>query len=390
MLDVTIAALDTIKVRMQLSRKGRGTGERPRGFFATGAHIVRRESPLGLYKGLGAVLAGIVPKMAIRFMSFEQYKGFLANRETGVTSAQGVFFAGLLAGITEAVAVVNPMEVVKIRLQAQQHSLADPMEKPRYHNAAHALYTIVREEGFLTLYRGVALTAARQATNQAANFTAYQELKALAQRLQGTKDLPSYETATIGLISGALGPFSNAPIDTIKTRIQRATKVEGETAVGRVMKGTYTTLLTRQSLARCLRKRASAPSGRASRPVSPVSPPVRLSCSRSTKRSRVCLKTVASPRPPTWSSSKCDDTPVDLPMRSHTCRALDEVPRLSRDIRGYPRSWQYARLRRKEAVPPRRTFRNPVCFPDSERLLDTEGILSIEGTRLSFSTRHTS
>lgn len=62
--------------------------------------------------------------------------------------------------------MVNPMEVVKIRLQAQQHSLADPLEVPRYRNAAHALYTIIREEGFLTLYRGVALTAARQATNQ--------------------------------------------------------------------------------------------------------------------------------------------------------------------------------------------------------------------------------
>lgn len=65
-----------------------------------------------------------------------------------------------------AVVVVNPMEVVKIRLQAQQHSLADPLEVPRYRNAAHALYTIVREEGIMTLYRGVALTAARQATNQ--------------------------------------------------------------------------------------------------------------------------------------------------------------------------------------------------------------------------------
>ena len=232
----TCHPLDTIKVRMQLSRRGRGAGEKPRGFFATGVHIVRRESPLGLYKGLGAVVAGIVPKMAIRFMSFEQYKLALANRETGVTSPQGVFVAGLLAGTTEAVAVVNPMEVVKIRLQAQQHSLADPLEKPRYQNAAHALYTIVREEGFGTLYRGVALTALRQATNQAANFTAYQELKSLAQRVQQTQDLPSYETATIGLISGALGPFSNAPIDTIKTRIQRAAKVEGETAMSRIVK----------------------------------------------------------------------------------------------------------------------------------------------------------
>ena len=62
--------------------------------------------------------------------------------------------------------VVTPMEVVKIRLQAQQHSLADPLEAPRYRNAGHAVYAIIREEGFSTLYRGVSLTALRQATNQ--------------------------------------------------------------------------------------------------------------------------------------------------------------------------------------------------------------------------------
>ena len=31
-------------------------------------------------------------------------------------------------------------------------------------------------------------------------------------------ELPSYQHMVIGLISGAMGPFSNAPIDTIKTR----------------------------------------------------------------------------------------------------------------------------------------------------------------------------
>jgi len=72
--------------------------------------------------------------------------------------------------------------------------------------------------------------------NAAANFTAYQEIKAWAQKFQGTTELPSYQTAVIGLISGALGPFSNAPIDTIKTRIQRASRVEGETAISRVTK----------------------------------------------------------------------------------------------------------------------------------------------------------
>ena len=85
--------LDTIKVRMQLSRsrKMRGVSPatlkfdsdlcmeggandqlKPLGFFATGKQIAARETPLGLYKGLGAVVSGIVPKMAIRFASFER------------------------------------------------------------------------------------------------------------------------------------------------------------------------------------------------------------------------------------------------------------------------------------------------------------------------------
>lgn len=62
-----------------------------RGVFATGAYIVRRETPLALYKGLGAVLSGIVPKMAIRFASIEAYKGWLADKETGKTSVGGIF-----------------------------------------------------------------------------------------------------------------------------------------------------------------------------------------------------------------------------------------------------------------------------------------------------------
>ena len=74
--------------------------------------------------------------------------------------------AGLGAGTTEAVMVVCPMEVVKIRLQAQVHSMTDPLDIPKYRNAAHALYVILKEEGIGTLYRGVALTALRQATNQ--------------------------------------------------------------------------------------------------------------------------------------------------------------------------------------------------------------------------------
>ncbi|KAK3295344.1 mitochondrial carrier domain-containing protein [Chaetomium fimeti] len=229
--------LDTIKVRMQLSRRGREPGMPKRGFVATGLEIVRKETPLGLYKGLGAVLTGIVPKMAIRFTSFEWYKQVLSHKETGVVSGQSLFLAGLAAGVTEAVAVVTPMEVVKIRLQAQHHSMADPLDIPKYRNAAHALYTIVKEEGAGALYRGVSLTALRQGSNQAVNFTAYTYFKEWLYQWQpeyrGTS-LPSYQTTLIGLVSGAMGPLSNAPIDTIKTRLQKMRAEEGTTALQRI------------------------------------------------------------------------------------------------------------------------------------------------------------
>lgn len=86
-----IAGADTIKVRMQLSRRARAPGAKKRGFLTTGAEIVKRETPLGLYKGLGAVVTGIVPKMAIRFTSFEAYKKVLANKETGVVTGRATF-----------------------------------------------------------------------------------------------------------------------------------------------------------------------------------------------------------------------------------------------------------------------------------------------------------
>ncbi|KAI5450170.1 Mitochondrial succinate-fumarate transporter [Naganishia albida] len=232
--------LDTVKVRMQLSKSRKARGLKPLGPWATAKQIVARETPMGLYKGLGAVVTGIVPKMAIRFASFEAYKNALSDKE-GKLKPKGVFLAGLLAGATEAVLVVSPMEVVKIRLQAQQHSLADPLDVPKYRNAAHAAFTIVREEGISTLYRGVALTALRQATNQGVNFTAYQEFKRLAKEYQpqyAATELPSWQTMLLGLVSGAMGPFSNAPIDTIKTRIQKASKEPGETALSRFTKVT--------------------------------------------------------------------------------------------------------------------------------------------------------
>ena len=169
--------------------------------------------------------------MAIRFSSFEFYKDKLADSATGETSTMGIFLAGLGAGATESVAIVTPMDVIKIRLQSQRHSLSDPLDIPKYRNAGHCAYVIIKEEGVAALYKGITLTVLRQGTNQAANFTMYQYLKkkfgdGAPVDGNGNPIIPWYQHLGSGFISGAAGPLFNAPIDTIKTRIQKSTSSE--------------------------------------------------------------------------------------------------------------------------------------------------------------------
>jgi len=78
---------------MQLSRRQRAPGVKRKQFFTVGKDIIQKEGPLALYKGLGAVVTGIVPKMAIRFSSFEFYKSLApTSPETGKIAPSGVFF----------------------------------------------------------------------------------------------------------------------------------------------------------------------------------------------------------------------------------------------------------------------------------------------------------
>ena len=73
--------------------------------------------------------------------------------------------AGLAAGTTEAVTVVTTMEVLKVRLQGQKSSNREAGDTPKYRNAVHAAYIIAKDESPKALFKGMSLTALRQATN---------------------------------------------------------------------------------------------------------------------------------------------------------------------------------------------------------------------------------
>merc|ERR1740139_2031389 len=203
---------------------------------------------MALYKGLTAVYTGIVPKMAIRFVSFEYYRDILGGWHgryfnTQATSASSTptpavtFLAGLLSGLTEAVAIVTPAEVCKIRMQSQYHSLLDPsqMSNAKYKNVAQTAALVAREEGIGALYKGVVPTMLRQGCNQAVNFTVYswskKQLLAWKRKkreeqmaaggggsaaIEREVQLDHWQTLLLGGLSGGMGPLANNPLDVVK------------------------------------------------------------------------------------------------------------------------------------------------------------------------------
>eukprot|EP00568_Trieres_chinensis_P006472 CAMPEP_0183315828 /NCGR_PEP_ID=MMETSP0160_2-20130417/52977_1 /TAXON_ID=2839 ORGANISM="Odontella Sinensis, Strain Grunow 1884" /NCGR_SAMPLE_ID=MMETSP0160_2 /ASSEMBLY_ACC=CAM_ASM_000250 /LENGTH=238 /DNA_ID=CAMNT_0025481495 /DNA_START=14 /DNA_END=727 /DNA_ORIENTATION=- len=182
--------------------------------------------------------------MAIRFVSFEQYREalqgvacgapFHARRpEPGQFDQRVTFLAGLLSGLTEAVMVVTPAEVCKIRMQSQYNSMIDPaqLKHRKYTNVAQTAYVIVKEEGLGALYKGVVPTMMRQGCNQAVNFTTYNAFKKRViewRKEKGQKEeLEHWQSLLLGGISGGFGPMVNNPLDVVKTRMQKQVIVPG-------------------------------------------------------------------------------------------------------------------------------------------------------------------
>ena len=207
------------------------------GPIGTARRIIQREGFFSLYKGLSAVYTGIIPKMAIRFVSFEQYREALQSiagpPSSGAQFSTSVnFAAGLASGLTEAIMIVTPAEVCKIRMQSQYNSLMDPSQLARrkYTNVAQTAFVIVKEEGIGALYKGVVPTMMRQGCNQAVNFSTYNFFKKKLLERQNKKELVHWQSLVLGGISGGFGPMVNNPLDVVKTRMQKQVIKPGKQA----------------------------------------------------------------------------------------------------------------------------------------------------------------
>ena len=93
------------------------------------------------------------------------------------------------------------------------------LAKPQYRGLVHGVSTIVKQEGFSGIYKGLNATLLKQGTNQMIRFGVMDSLKAY-HKDNGWGPMKWYHTAVYGGLAGAASVIGNTPIDVVKTRMQ--------------------------------------------------------------------------------------------------------------------------------------------------------------------------
>lgn len=214
--------IDVIKTRLQLDRSGTY-----KGIIHCGATVSRTEGVRALWKGLTPFATHLTLKYALRMGSNAVLQSAFKDSETGKLSNHGRILSGFGAGVLEALVIVTPFEVVKIRLQ-QQKGLSPELLK--YKGPVHCARLIIREEGLLGLWAGAAPTVMRNGTNQAAMFTAKNAFDVLLwKKHEGDgKVLQPWQSMISGFLAGTVGPVCTGPFDVVKTRLMAQSHEVGE------------------------------------------------------------------------------------------------------------------------------------------------------------------
>jgi len=198
------------KTRVQLrQKKGQPTPKNP---FKVVLQVYRTEGVAALYKGCSTLVIGSVGKDAIRFLSFDTIKNQFKDPETGTLSPLRNLAAGMLSGVVASITAVTPTERIKTAL------IDDARTEKRYRSMTHCIRTVLKEDGFLGLYRGFAGTTLKQAGATAFRMGTYNILKDYEMK----HEIPQ-STATNfanGSVAGIVTTLATQPFDTIKTRCQ--------------------------------------------------------------------------------------------------------------------------------------------------------------------------
>ncbi|KAF2639938.1 mitochondrial carrier [Massarina eburnea CBS 473.64] len=229
---------DLVKVRLQTAEKGVYSGA----MDVVRRTIAREGLARGLYAGVSAPLVGVTPMFAVSFWGYDVGKQLVSSFSTvekGQYSVGQVASAGFFSAIPMTI-ITAPFERVKVLLQIQGQKQLAPGEKPKYAGGVDVVRQLYKEGGIRSVFRGSAMTLARDGPGSACYFATYEIVK----RKLTPKDLVTGQPGQLSLtaVMAAGGAAGIAmwipvfPIDTIKSRLQSA---EGRPTISGTIKGIH-------------------------------------------------------------------------------------------------------------------------------------------------------
>jgi solute carrier family 25 thiamine pyrophosphate transporter 19 len=130
----------------------------------------------------------------------------------------------MFAILTSGSFVIAPLDVIKIRLQLQIHSLSDPtsyrgVNGPVYKGTLGTFKQILREEGITGLWKGNIPAELLYLTYGSVQFSAYTYLSQLLETIPAPYTPPSSATSFLsGAAAGAAATTATYPLDLLRTR----------------------------------------------------------------------------------------------------------------------------------------------------------------------------
>ncbi|CAO4368084.1 unnamed protein product [Caenorhabditis nigoni] len=215
--------IDLVKTRMQNQRtSGSFVGEvMYKNSLDCFKKVVKFEGLLGLYRGLLPQIVGVAPEKAIKLTMND----FMRDKFTtdGKIPLYGEIIAGGTGGMCQVV-FTNPLEIVKIRLQT-----AGEVQQA---GKKIGVMSVLKELGFLGLYKGSRACFLRDIPFSAIYFPAYAHAKLATADEDGMNSPGSLFCSAF--IAGVPAAGLVTPADVIKTRLQVAARA-GQTTYNGVI-----------------------------------------------------------------------------------------------------------------------------------------------------------
>ena len=242
---VALYPLELIKTRMQVvegpvasaaNTTLRGRLRNPYGsVLGSLRQVLRNEGVRGLYKGVTPAMIASSGSWGGYFYFYELSKSRKLGQGGGALTTVDHLSSGVEAGVI-LVFLFNPLWLIKTRMALQGLESAastgsltavSPARK-EYTGIFQAVRTIVREEGFVGLYKGV-IPALFLTSHGAVQFAVYEWLKTKVneQGFVGGKQ-PAWASALIGGASKIIASTVTYPYQVIKSRIQQREASLGE------------------------------------------------------------------------------------------------------------------------------------------------------------------